>query len=405
MAVVDLAVIGGGASGLTAALTARRRGASVLLLEAQERLGRKLLATGNGRCNLSHLGATAAAYEGRDPAFAATALARVDDEAIDEFFGGLGLLLTHDAEGRVYPHSMRAQSVVRALTAAVRDAGVTVRLNARVTSLLSPKGADDVFTLGLEGGETLLARGVILAAGGCAAPDLGSGEDGLSLVRALGLPICPQAPALSPLVGRNPRRWRRASGTRFRGEAFYRPLDGSPSHLSKGEFLVTDYGLSGIAAMELALAVELDPSPKKGELVIDFVPSLDEDRLAALLLTWRALRPAATAEDLLGGLLAPKLARVLAMGTDDDAESLAGVLKRCALPIAGTRGYAYAQVMYGGVATAALDPQTMRAKAVPGLWVTGELTDITGRTGGYNLRWAFTTGLLAGDHAGCVIAS
>lgn len=386
-ATYDIAIIGGGAAGALAALGARSidRSLSILILEKEERRFRKIGASGNGRCNLLNECDIEGRYHGSDPTFVRGALYRMTAADLRRYFASIGLLTLLDREGRVYPRSMQSRSVIRVLERALGHAGVMWRAPVTVTDVTS----GDDFILTTEDGDVIRARSVVIACGGPAAPNLGGSSSGLTLLRSLGHAIVPPRPALVPLTLADHPLTAMAAGVRFRGRA---AVDDT---VSEGEFLITDYGLSGIAAMELGRAVAMHPGTD-ATVEIHFLPECTEDEILMYLMAGRDDLPTA-----LAGLVPENIGRALLASEPKDMslERLAHRLTSLSVPVRGTRGFEFAQVTAGGAATDGFDPTTMMSDIVPGLFAAGEVLDIDGDTGGFNLMWAFASGWLAGESA------
>ena len=373
----DIAIVGAGASGLAAAITAARAGASVLVLERMPRAGKKILVTGNGRCNLSNL--HAATHEYHNKHFAVPALQAFGTAECKAFFDSLGLALQADAESRIYPRSNTASSVLDALRFGAQRAGVEFRCDSPVTQVQVKPGS---FVLS----ESVHAKRVIIAAGGCAAPAQGSDGSGFALLRSLGHRIVEPKPALvqircdSPLLGM-------LKGQRVRA-ALTLEYDEKILCSSEGEVLFTDDGLSGIAAMELSR------DARAGCVVaLDLLPEYSHAELAALLSAWCAACPDYTPAQLLGGLLPKRVAEAVVKS--------GGEAKRFAFPVVGTRGFAHAQVTAGGADMREFNPQDLQSRLVPGLYACGEVLDVDGGCGGFNLHWAWASGILSASSIVC----
>ena len=398
---MEVLVIGGGAAGMMAALTARQGGHAVTLLERQARVGRKLLATGNGRCNLTNLQLTPANYHGETPDFAAYALSRFDVDTTLAFFRGLGLLTVAEPGGRVYPLSDQAGSVVDVLRFALDEAGVATRPAFEVTDLRKTKRGFAVSSAE----ETLTAEKVILCAGGLAGGKLGGSMNGYQLLESLGHRRTALYPALVQ-VKTDPTFVRSLKGVRADAAVSLR-RGKSVLAESRGEVQFTDFGVSGPAVFEVSRAA----AAGKGGLPLhlDLLRSLNLGETAALLRRRRAAMPHLTTENLLTGVLHNRLGRTLVRNAgydlttplpelaEADLQAIAAAVHDFALPVQGTLGFDGAQVTAGGIRTAEFDPQTLQSRLVPGLYAAGEVLDIDGDCGGYNLQWAWSSGNLAGQ--------
>ena len=392
-----IAVIGGGAAGFAAALAAAQRGAEVTVLERNKKPLKKLGVAGNGRGNILNAGEPA--YFG-DAAFAREALRRVSYEQLREFFTSLGVPLREEQEGWVYPAALQAAVVQDALLLRARQLGVTVLCLSRVESLA--RDAKGFLISGLR------ADKVIVACGGAAAPAHGTDGTAYGLLTALGHTRTPLFPALCAL--RVPKtRIQGLEGQRVR--ARLRLMDGdTPVRESRGEALFAQDAVSGIAAMQLGRFA------REGmKLVLDLRDELNlpGDPLPFLhsLAQMRAKLPVS---ELLTGALTAPVARFLLreVGVRDPQtpveragagllNALAGTMENLRLPVLGTRGFAFAQVTAGGIETKDFHPATMESRLTPGLYAAGEILDVDGDCGGFNLMFAFASGLLAGMAAAC----
>ncbi len=393
---MDILIVGGGAAGLAAAIEAARFG-RVTVLEKGPRVGRKLAVTGNGRCNLSNLDLSPAHYHGEDGDFVLPALTRFGAEDTLRFFRELGLLTVSESSGRVYPHSDQAGSVVDVLRfAALRVADV--RCDTAVTGV---RRVDDSFEVATTAG-TLFCQKLIVAAGGEASPRFGGGSDGYRLLRALGHTCTARTPSLVPLKTDNALT-RPLKGVR--ADAAVTLFDGGRELCrSAGEMQFTEYGLSGPAIFEVSREAA---RANAGVLRLDLLREAALSELEALLLARRDA--GLTVENLLTGILHNKLGRTLvgSLGykpdrpvsslTDGDLGRVARAVKGVELPVTGTLGMESAQVTAGGVRTAEFDPRTLESRLVPGLFACGEVLDVDGDCGGYNLQWAWSSGRLAGQ--------
>ena len=393
-------ILGGGASGLAAAIAAAQSGESVTLLERSDRVGKKLLATGNGRCNLANTGEPV--YFG-DGDFARAVLAHMPVDWVLAFFDSIGLPTRADPSGRVYPSCNQAAAVLDALRAALDALGVRVITGAEVRALRPVSGGWQAETP--EG--AFCAQRVILCCGGLAAPKLGA-VSAYGLLTGLGCRLIPTAPALAPLeTEKAPVKG--LSGLRL--PVLLTLCDGeTPIECTQGEALFADYGVSGVCAMQLARgAWHLLQREADARLYIDFSPALGlgEMRMARLPAApigqnepairdfLRRREGAVPADDPLLGAL-PRLLREKLRRVPD--RELPRLLSAYPLRVTGVRGYDQAQVTQGGIDTADFDPATLESKALPGLHVCGEMLNVDGDCGGYNLQFAFATGILAGKN-------
>ena len=392
-------VIGGGASGMMAALSAAEQGHRVVLLERQQRLGRKLLATGNGRCNLTNTAASPAHYHGAEADFVRPALEAFGVEATLAFFHALGLLTVEEYGGRVYPLSNSANSVLDVLRFALDRAGVEQRCGCSAREIRRREQGYSVLT---DGG-TLEADALIVACGGCAGGKLGGVTDGYNLLKPLGHKRTGLYPSLVQLLTA-PELPRALKGVRCPARLRLRAGE-SLLAVSEGELQFTETGVSGPAVFDLSRAAATG-----GEgltLHIDFL-GRSEDKTLALLRQRRAAFPDLETGEILTGMLHNRLGRMLvrqaglnaalplrALG-QSDLKKLAAVLLDLTLPVRGTEDFDHAQVTAGGVKTGGFNPETLESWFMPGLFACGEVLDVDGDCGGYNLQWAWSSGHLAG---------
>ncbi len=396
------AIIGGGAAGLMAAVTAADAGARVLLFERQARVGRKLLATGNGRCNLTNLNAGPSHYHGEDPDFTRPALSALDVPGTLSLFRDLGLLTAPaDGAGRVYPLSDSANSVLDVLRFALERGNVDLHAGAPVTAVRRQKNG---FLIETEA-DRFLADRVIIACGGRAGGKLGGVSDGYALLQGLGHSRTALHPALTQITSDSPYP-KALKGVRA-GATVTLERDGTILGRNRGEVQFTEKGISGIAVFELSRLVSVGG---KCRAVLDFLPELSEKELAGVLVRQAVLRGTLPGEELLTGMLHNKLGRILCRAagiagktcgdlTVAELDGLAALCKGFSLTAVGTGDFDSAQVTAGGIRTSEFDPNTLESCIVPGLFACGEVLDIDGDCGGYNLQWAWSSGYVAGRSA------
>lgn len=396
-----VAVIGGGAAGMMAALTAAQEAdRRVVLIERQQRVGRKLLATGNGRCNLTNINAAPENYHGELPDFVRPALAAFTPQDTLDFFHALGLITVTEYGGRVYPLSNSANSVVDVLRFALERAGVEVRTSTVAREL---RRRDKGYTVITDGG-SIEADWLIAACGGAAGAKLGGVMDGYELLKPLGHKRTRLYPALVQLITA-PEYPRALKGVRADAKLSLM-CSGALIAESTGELQFTDNGVSGPAAFDISRAVSTGGEGLS--LRVDFLREYGEDEITDMLKARRAALPELPAAELFTGMLHNRLGRMLvkyaalsanaALKTlSDEALSAAvNACKRFTLKLLGTEGFDSAQITAGGIRTAGFDPETMQSWFMPRLFVCGELLDIDGDCGGYNLQWAWASGHMAG---------
>ncbi len=399
---MTIGIIGGGAAGIAAALAAaENQNIQVVLMERQARLGRKLSATGNGRCNLSNLHALEGGYHGEDAAFADFALNQFGPEETLCWFRRLGLFTVTEESGRVYPYSDQANSVVDVLRFALERENIRVLTDFEVSKVKK----DGKFFV-TSGDRTLEFDCLIIACGGLAGTKLGGTMSGYKLLRSFGHKCTKLRPALVQVktawAGVSALKGVRANcrAAIYHGEKLHRE--------SLGEIQFTDFGLSGPVIFEISR----DACQGGGdwECILDFFPQVQESELVHELLRRRST-PLST-DELLTGILHNRLGRVLCQAagirarrpiselTEGELQEVARTVKEFRVRLTEPLGMDSAQVTAGGICTREFDPAIMESKLVPGLYACGEVLDIDGDCGGYNLQWAWSSGRLAGLSAG-----
>lgn len=395
---MNVCVIGGGAAGMLAALTAAENGHRVLLLERQSRVGRKLLATGNGRCNLSNYHVSPAHYHG-GAGFCDFALSQFDVGETLQYFASLGLLTVSEASGRIYPMSNMAGSVLDVLRYALERPEIDLQTGQTVTAV---RKISEGFSVKTET-DTFSARRLILAAGGAAGSKVGGGMDGYRLAKSLGHHRTALYPSLVQLKT-VPTYPRALKGVKAQcGISICR--GSQVLARNSGEVLFTEYGLSGPAIFDLSRSVSAGGSDLT--CLLNFFPDWEEAEVLHWLSQRQAAMAAHEASTLLTGSCHTRLGQMICKSagftnqraaglTRDDLRRIARQATHFALPITGTCGFDQAQVTAGGLDTSEFDPRTLQSRLVPGLYACGELLDIDGDCGGYNLQWAWSSGRLAG---------
>ena len=404
----DVAVVGGGPAGLMAAIAAAERGWKVVLLEQLDRPGVKLLATGGGRCNLTN---TLPPDEfmrrfGRQGRFMQPALAAMDSRGLRQFLDALGVP-THAPDGvHVYPVSEKAQTVQQALRRRAAQLGVAVRLGVRVTGLwMAERSLRGVETAG---GRVAAPR-VVIATGGRSYPALGATGTGYDLARQAGHTIIEPTPALVPLVTRE--TWpRQCAGVSVSPARVWIDLAKQSRVGVTGDILFTHTGLSGPAVLDLSGDVAaLLATRESVPLGVDLAPGTTVAEWSARFDRWQAAGGAKTVRTLLDRYLPKSLAAAVsaAAGIDPGVRpagltrpqrrALAAHLAALPLTVIGTEGWDQAMVTRGGVSLKEIDPRTLESRRVAGLYFAGEILDLDGPSGGFNLQWAFSSGHLAGE--------
>ncbi len=398
-----IGIIGAGASGMAAALAASEQPeAQVILMERQARVGRKLQATGNGRCNLTNLNALRGGYHGQEPGFWDSALERFGPEETLCWFRSMGLFTVAENSGRVYPYSDQANSVVDVLRFALDRPNLELRIGFDVEKVKKNPGGFLIESAG----DCVECDRLIVACGGLAGTKLGGSMSGYKLLRSLGHHCTKLRPALVQLkTGWSGVIALKGVRANCRAEIFCGAI---PIAQSVGELQFTEYGLSGPVIFEISRDVCQGEGGWKCRL--DFLPEVSREELAGELLRRKSTR--LPVSELLTGILHNRLGRVLTQAagiggngpaaevSEDSLWNLAETVKGFEVSLTEPLGMDSAQVTAGGVLTSEFNPDTMESRLVPGLFACGEVLDVDGDCGGYNLQWAWSSGRLAGEHAG-----
>jgi predicted Rossmann fold flavoprotein len=400
-----VAVIGAGASGMTAALQAAWKGASVTLFERNAVVGRKLLVTGSGRCNLTNDAVAAVAYTCADPKWMDVLLSRFGVPDLLAMLAEIGVLAHKTPDGWYYPLSESAHTVVAAFSSALERAGVTLCNPAQVSSIRAGKQGFIVrFSRNDQEEETGFER-VIVSAGGAAYPSLGSRGELFPVLERLGHTVLPNRPALAPLLVEL-GNWQPLQGIRL--DVGVSLWNGSQrlAH-TRGNLIFTQWGLNGPAVMDLSHHVSAHPRADL-ELSLNLLAFFQEEFAHLLAQKRTSLLPLRV---FLGAFFPPKVVMTclknarfpeeipLCQVSDPALARLIEKLKDTRLQVKGVRDFEYCQVSAGGVPVGEVDPCTLESRRVKGLFLTGETLDVVGPCGGYNLQYAFSSGALAGKAA------
>jgi predicted Rossmann fold flavoprotein len=453
----DVIIIGAGASGLTAAIAAARQGSSVLVIEQKDKAGKKIMATGNGKCNFTNKFQVPECYRSDDSAFAMKVLSHFDVTKTLAFFGELGIY-PKERDGYYYPNSEQAASVVSVLLLECQRLKIRIHYNETVVNIDRPdftvvtevnlslgekgklanskqRGNNDNKQKGKPANvlkqselknnsvkqmsvsqeelprKTYYSKRLILATGGCASPSLGSDGKGYEFAKAFGHTIIKPLPALVQLKSTE-KYCKTISGVRL--NAHVEALSGKRSIAKEaGEILFSEHGISGIPILQLSrfVAKALDLG-EEVELRLDFISGITKAELKELLKQRIQQNPAKSAEEMMIGLLNHKLTYVIineagidplkrgSTITEQELNKIVGNIKEFQMRIQATNSFENAQVCAGGVSTKEIHEDTMESRLVRGLYPVGELVDVDGTCGGYNLQWAWSSGYLAGTSAG-----
>jgi predicted Rossmann fold flavoprotein len=400
-----IAVIGAGSSGLTAALQASWQGASVTLFERNPLVGRKLLVTGSGRCNLTNDAVGAGKYTCGDSSWMESMLSLFGVRDLLGILASIGIPVYKTSDGWYYPLSNSAQSVVEAFSAALRLSGVKIFTQTQVTSVKT--GANGYLIGSTRDGKQHEAEfeRVVISAGGMAYPTLGSRGELFPVLEDLGHSVLPKRPALAPILA-DLGDLRALQGMRLDVGATLWSGD-TPLGYSRGNLIFTEWGLNGPAVMDLSHFV--DPSAKM-EISLNLLAFFEEEFDKLLEVKRNSNMPV---KIFLGAFYPPKvvvtLLKITGLGGDTSLNQIennllkrfVSLLQDIRIPVKGVRGFEYCQVSAGGVPVSEVDPVTMESHIVKGLYLTGETLDVVGPCGGYNLHFAFASGALAGRAASC----
>lgn len=397
-----IAIIGAGASGMAAALAAsENRDDKIILVEKQPRVGKKLQATGNGRCNLSNIHASIENYHGTSPDFCRDALQKYSVEDTLNWFRSLGLITIAEPSGKVYPYSDQANSVLDILRFALDRPNIELKCNCEISRV---RRNSNGFILESNLGQISCDR-LIVACGGLAGTKLGGSLSGYKLLQSLGH----TATKLRPSLVQIKTNWKGNAGLKgVRANCKVTiTCDNRAMISSEGEIQFTDYGLSGPVIFEISR--DVCSTKGKWEAKLDFLPQMSQEDLQKELI--RRKSSSLTTDDLLTGILHNRLGRVLTkeaglpfstpISQIDDSvlKRLCKLTKDFSISLTEPMGMDQAQVTAGGIKTDEFDASSMESKIIPGLFACGEVLDIDGDCGGYNLQWAWSSGRLAGENA------
>ena len=417
----DVIIVGAGASGMVAGICAARRGKKVLIIDRMAKPGKKIYATGNGKCNYTNLEYDYDSYRGEDTSIVGEVIERFNAENTIDFFEELGIL-AKNKNGYIYPYSEQASSVVEVLLMELDNLGVKILLEENVEKIVKNGNSNidksieidsdginkdyckkcnkyedkEEYTVVTDKNKHVCSK-VILATGGMASPKLGSNGSGYALAESLGHSIVKPNKALVQLKTKG-KEYKSLSGVRIQGKVTMY-IEGEDRRTNYGELVFTDYGISGIPIMQLSryAAVGLSKN-KKVRIELDFYPDIDDKELLVLLRNRQKNCYFKDNYELLIGMINSKLAAYIDRKSNGRLEAMIRYMKKLPMEIVDTNSWDNAQVTAGGVSTKEIDSKTMESKLSKGLYITGELMDIDGTCGGYNLQWAWATGYIAGNN-------
>ena len=405
--IYDVAVLGGGASGMMAGIQAAQLGANVVILEGNECLGKKILATGNGKCNLTNKNISEDCYYGSSTTCLGGVLQAFSLADTLDFFEHSGVSPVEQG-GLYYPRCRQAGAVVALLQDRLLALSVSVMLETKVRNI--EKDPDGLFTVSHTGG-VFRCKKVILATGGKSSSIKGSNGDGYYYAQKFGHSITPLVPALVQLHTDHPSIVA-MSGARCNCKLFLYVM-GECVGEESGELQLTDYGISGIVVFQLSRIASMALlEGKQVEIFIDFIPEYNRDDVKSMLCKrFELFTQTTSVKEALWGLLNDKVIKGVLMQcgitleqslkdcNSDDMHRLLDALKSFPVTITGNHGFKHAQVTAGGISTEDICPNTMESLLCPGLYLAGEIVDVDGICGGYNLQWAWSSGAVAGRHA------
>ncbi|MBD5645926.1 NAD(P)/FAD-dependent oxidoreductase [Clostridium botulinum] len=403
----EIIILGGGASGITASIISKDMGSDVAILESNDRIGKKILTTGNGRCNISNENISSCKYYSNNNNFYKFILSQFTVQDTKNFFNSLGLPLITLNEGKIYPMSLQASSVLDILRLAIEDRQIPIYFNNKVKNI---KKSNKGFVISTEN-EIFQCKKLILASGGMSAPNTGSDGSGFKLAKNFGHNIIDPVPGLVQLKLDFPYL-KALSGIKFDGNVKL-TLDNKNLREESGEILFTDYGISGPPILQLSsLVSKLLYNNKKIYLEIDMFPNMSKENIINLLENHWGTFYYRTIHDSFIGIINKKLIPTLLkycgiknihMPCQDitwqEKEKIFHALKNWTFTITGTNSFKNSQVTCGGVDTSEVSNKSLESLKVKDLYFCGEILDVNGDCGGFNLQWAWSSGYIAGKNA------
>lgn len=401
-------VIGGGASGMMAAITSKDMGSEVAILEGNDRIGKKILSTGNGRCNITNENCAKSRYHSENPNFFDTVLDIFTPLDTVNFFSSLGLPIVTLEEGKMYPMSLQASSVLDILRYALLERSIPVYTNEKVKKIISNGNSFEIIT---SSDTKYSCEKIILASGGKSLPSTGSDGSGYEISRTLGHTIISPLPAIVQLK-LDYKYLKALSGIKFDGKSeIY--VDNELVRTEFGEILFTDYGISGPPILQLSRTASYYLHKGKDiSLKIDMMPGFSENDLKNFLLDHLALLSYRSVADSFIGIINKKIIPVFLKecGISDiqkpcsilsfsEKLSILKILKFWNFKVYDTNSFKDSQVTLGGINTKEVFPSTLESKIVNNVYFCGEILDVDGDCGGFNLQWAWSSGFVAGKNA------
>ena len=403
----DTAVLGGGAAGLVAAISAASEGQKVILFEKGDKLGKKILISGNGRCNLTNRTADDVGhYHGAPPSFIKRVLNHLSLDQTLSFFSDLGIEVHEEKRGRLFPKSNQAQSVVDVLADKMEQLGVKVCLHTEICALDPGK----YFKLETTEGQVYQAVRVIIASGGVSAGKMGADGKGMQMAANLGHEITDLKPGLVALESKE-KYLRTMQGVKVVAEV-QPEIPGKNRVMDCDDLLIASYGVSGFTILSLSARVVPHLTDGPVNLRVNLFPGQNMQSVSDLLGRRWAKNPHRSLEMSFSGLLNRKLVRsllkhgsfngeqVVEKISDKTRDDIANLLTGWSIPVYRPRDFEYAEVTIGGIKTGAINPDTLESYIIPGLYFAGEMLEVYGDLGGFNFQWAWASGMLAGKGLG-----
>ena len=404
----SLIIIGGGAAGLTSALIAKGSGIDVAVIEGSDRIGKKILTTGNGRCNISNANIDNNRYHSENPNFAGSILDCFGTKDTTDFFNRLGIPLVTIDGGKIFPMSMQASSVLDIIRFSLDEKKIPVYTDTKVKEIINVKNG---FKIHCSNNIKYECEKLIIATGGKSAPKTGSDGSGYTLAKQLGHSIISQVPALVQLK-LNYTRLKALSGVKFDGyaEIF---VNGNCLQKEFGEILFTDYGISGPPILQLSRTAAYGLSKNnKVSLCIDMLPTISYEDLVKFLDNHWSVFANRSVYNSFTGIINKKIIPIILKEAKiddihksccdlsmDEKNTIYNLLKQWKFEVSDTNSFANAQVTAGGINTKEINPITLESNIVANLFFAGEILDVDGDCGGFNLQWAWSSGAIAGKNA------